>query len=442
MLYYINRLINFTFFMVLATGLNYSALAQDKYDDQLKNSFKNLQANFFRNDISAGVVIASPSTNSPNYFYHWIRDAGLTMMEITSLFDLPLREETKKSLERQIKSWIQFEAQNQNVAISNSTLGEPIFTVRGAIYPYPWGRPQNDGPAIRALAMMKFVDSLMRENRIDEVKQLYRAEMPANTPIKRDLEYVAHHWQDQGFDLWEEVKGLHFFSRMAQQAALLKGAKLAEKLNDSGAAGFYRSTALTIRKAILEHVNQSLGYIVPTLAQTDGWRHKTSQLDVSILLASLYFSTEDDFFTPNDRWVKATADKLENSFIKLYHINGNPGLGAAIGRYPEDVYNGSGSGEGNPWFLATAAYAEFNCYLASRATLKKEIDRYNQKAESYFERMIFHTAPGGHMSEQFNRHNGFNQGAADLTWGYVSYIRSYRICLSDKKSIFSSLSSQ
>lgn len=421
---------------------NHLALAQNKYQEQLKSSFRNLQSNLNRNDISAGVVIASPSTNSPNYFYHWVRDAGLTMMEITSLYDLPLREEVKAILERQIKLWIQFEIQNQNIAIQNSSLGEPIFTVRGAIYPYPWGRPQNDGPAIRALAMMNYAQNLIRSHRQNEVYQLYRAEMPANTPIKRDLEYVAHHWQDQGFDLWEEVKGLHFFSRMAQQAALLKGAKLAEQLNDPGAANFYRTTALNIRQSIYEHVNKSLGYIVPTLNQTDGWRHKTSQLDVSILLGSLYFSLNDGFFSPNDPWVIATAEKLENSFVKLYPINANTNLGAAIGRYPEDVYNGSGSGEGNPWFLGTAGYAEFNCYLAAKASDSIVADKYYKKAESYFNRIIFHTAPNGHMSEQFNRHDGYNQGAFDLTWGYVSYIRSYRVCESDNSSVFANLSVQ
>jgi glucoamylase len=275
---------------------------------------------------------------------------------------------------------------------------------------------------------------------MSEVNQLYRAELPANTPIKRDLEYVAHHWQDQGFDLWEEVKGLHFFSRMAQQAALLKGAQLAEKLNDAGAAYFYRTTALNIRKAMQDHINRSLGYIVPTLNQTDGWKHKISQLDVSIILGSLYFSMDDGFFTPNDPWVIATANKLEDSFIQHYPINAKSELGTAIGRYPEDVYNGSGSGEGNPWFLTTVAYAEFNCYLAAKSSSLDDVNKYLQRATGYFNRIIFHTAPDGHMSEQFNRHSGFNQGAADLTWGYVSYIRSYRMCSAESRAIFGNLS--
>jgi glucoamylase len=433
----IKHLIKLTFFTIIVMGLNGSLLAQNKYQEHLKNSFVNLQSNLYRNDITAGVVIASPSVSSPNYFYHWVRDAGLTMMEMASLYDLANRGDVKKNLERQIKLWIQFEIQNQNIAIQNSTLGEPIFTVRGTIYPYPWGRPQSDGPAIRALAMMKFADSLARDKRMNEVSQLYHADMPATTPIKRDLEYVAHHWQDQGFDLWEEVKGFHFFTKMAQQAALLKGAKLAERLNDQGAADFYRATAAEIRKSILTHLNQSLGYIVPTLVQTDGWKHKVSQLDVSIILGSLYFSMDDGFLTPDDPWVVATANRLEERFINLYPINANTDLGVAIGRYPEDVYNGSGTGESNPWFLATAAYAELNCYLAGKAVDQKDVDKYILKASTYFDRIIYHAGPDGHMSEQFNRHNGYNQGAADLTWGYVSYIRAFRKCSNDGNAIFS-----
>jgi glucoamylase len=430
------------FHIVIAAVLTTSGSlvsAQNKYEEQLKNSVKNLQANLHRSDITAGVVIASPSTNSPNYFYHWVRDAGLTMLEVTNLYRVSLNAEEKKIIEQQIRSWIQFETQNQNVALQNSTLGEPIFTVRGAIYPYPWGRPQNDGPAIRALAMLNYIDSLIGDNRSSEVSQFYRAEMPANSVVKRDLEYVAHHWNDQGFDLWEEVKGLHFFSRMAQQAALVRGAKLADRMNDPGAAAYYRTIATSIRKSIHEHVNQGLGYIVPTLSQTDGWRHKSSQLDVSILLASLYFSSDDEFFGPEDQWVKASADKLENAFIKNYPINGNTKLAPAIGRYPEDVYNGSGSGEGNPWFLATAAYAEFYCRLAKKSHVQKDSVKFNDRARGYLDRIIYHSGPNGHMSEQFNRHNGYNQGAVDLTWGYVSYIRAFRACV-NSKSDFATLS--
>ena len=46
----------------------------------------------------------------------------------------------------------------------------------------------------------------------------------------------------------------------------------------------------------------------------------------------------------------ATAVAIENSFANLYTINKNKPswLGTAIGRYPEDTYNGNGNSQGNP----------------------------------------------------------------------------------------------
>jgi Glycosyl hydrolases family 15 len=32
--------------------------------------------------------------------------------------------------------------------------------------------------------------------------------------IKADLDYVSSHWDAATFDLWEEVNGAHFYTRM------------------------------------------------------------------------------------------------------------------------------------------------------------------------------------------------------------------------------------
>jgi glucoamylase len=197
-------------------------------------------------------------------------------MELVKLYQLPLKPERKAYLEKRIQNWIEFEIKNQITAISRSNLGEPIFTVTGDIYPHPWGRPQNDGPAIRALAMADYALSLLAAGRTEEANRLYRPELPPQTPIKRDLEYVAHRWHEQSYDLWEEVQGHHFFTRMAQRAAMLKGAELALKMDDPRAAAFYTEQARGLERALLAHRSEARGYIVPTLNQTDGWRHKNA----------------------------------------------------------------------------------------------------------------------------------------------------------------------
>jgi len=57
--------------------------------------------------------------------------------------------------------------------------------------------------------------------------------------IKTDLEYVAHNWQENSFDLWEESNGDNFFTKMVQRKALINGAAFATQMNDTGAAAFY-----------------------------------------------------------------------------------------------------------------------------------------------------------------------------------------------------------
>lgn len=398
---------------LMATGNSYEAI--------FHSSVERLMANLNHPQVTTGAIIASPSQNSPNYFQHWVRDAGLTMLEVVDLYNHELPAKSKLALEKRIFQWIEFEQQLQARAVAGSSLGlgEPLFSIQGDIYPHGWGRPQTDGPGIRAVAMIAFAESLIHQGRIGEANRLYRAEMPANSPIKKDLEYVAHHWAEQAFDVWEEVKGLNFFTQMAHRIALTKGAQLADYFNDPGAARFYRGKAREVESALLAHRSTQRNHIIPTRNQTGGWNNRTEELDVSVVLASLYFSMNDGFFTPEESWMLRTAEKIENTFASLYEINKDKSLAPAIGRYPEDQYDGNGTSEGNAWFLATNAFAEYYCRLAPN-----KIPRGKQ----FLDRTLRHIDRNGSMAEQFNRRTGVMQGARDLTWSYASYMRAYLAC--------------
>jgi glucoamylase len=168
---------------------------------------------------------------------------------------------------------------------------------------------------------------------------------------------------------------------------------------------------------------------------------------------------------PEEIQVIATAEKLREVFQELYSVNRTPGLGTAIGRYPEDVYDGLTVGDhpGNPWVLATLAYAEFNYRVAQewsargrveftelnlpylrnvlgdslstkgplRAGMHLErgqaefdllLERIREKGDSFLDRMKYHTPESGSLSEQFSQVSGFMQGARDLGWSYVSFL--------------------
>ncbi len=421
---------------ILPLNETYALSPEDKSLTSLRTAYRTIFSHLHRTDIAPGAVIASPSKDHPNYFYHWVRDAGLTMLELVDLYRLPLPAERKKFIESLIQSWINFETQIQNTALAHSTLGEPIFTVHGQIYPHAWGRPQNDGPAIRALAMTLFAFELIRQNRMAEAKQLYRAELPAQSPIKRDLEYIAHHWRSPNFDLWEEVKGEHFFTKMAQRTALILGGQLARHyFNDSAAGTFYLNQARELELSIQAHIDTDKNLVVPTINFIGDSKGKNSGLDASVILAVLYFSLGDGFFDLHNPAILNTAKTLENVFSQIYSINSHVSknqtlfpLSPGIGRYPEDVYNGAGFSEGNPWFITTNAFAEYHCRLAGSSPNKANASQLVTKGLGFINRTLLHSDTNGQMSEQFNRYNGYMQGARELTWSSMSYLRAYRAC--------------
>lgn len=377
-----------------------------------------------RPDAAEGVVIASPSKEKPNYYYHWVRDAGLTMDVIVEMYNRTENQDLKIKLEQKIKKFINFSKKNQS-ADALTGLGEPKFYVDGTPYDLPWGRPQNDGPAIRAMALIKFANIKLEQGENEFVRQvLYDGKLPSHSVIKADLEYVALNWSRASFDLWEEVSGDHFFTLMVQRASMLEGAKLAQKLADFGASDWYLRQASKIEDKIRQFTNtRSFSYIPATLNYAGGMNTKKSNLDVAVILGLLRGNTHDNFISfANDR-VLQTVNSLISVFQDIYSINKYSRIpGVAIGRYPEDVYDGDKFEGGNPWVLTTLAIAETYYELATLTAQSSERTRearaYFNLADEYFQRVQIHTNPDGSMSEQISRHNGYMTSAYDLTWNY------------------------
>ncbi|WP_367119305.1 glycoside hydrolase family 15 protein [Methylocystis sp.] len=42
--------------------------------------------------------------------------------------------------------------------------------------------------------------------------------------LQFDLDYTLQHWREPCFDLWEEISGDHYHTRLVQYAALADGA--------------------------------------------------------------------------------------------------------------------------------------------------------------------------------------------------------------------------
>ncbi|KAK9465003.1 Six-hairpin glycosidase-like protein [Lipomyces arxii] len=429
-------------------------------------------ANVAYGNVNPGVVVASPSKDAPNYYYHWVRDGAITMGSLVQEYSETGNETIKKILDAYVDNArsTQITANPSGTFEHLSGLGEPKFETDGRPFQGDWGRPQRDGPALRAVCLISYAKVLMEKEKssMESLKYLYKV-------IKPDLEYVSNSWAIPGYDLWEEVQGLHFFTAMAQYQALILGVDFSTDMNDPGAAAWYHTQANGLERFLLAFWDDERGHLVSTLGSP------RSGLDAAILLASIHSNGLYPYPMHNDA-VIASLQALVADMRGRYPINDEDSTlsdtepaAVAIGRYPEDVYNGGDgrSGDlGNPWFLCTASVAhvlyglvehlalspgslvisnltaEFYLpFIVSSPELKASyydfsttavstrsetilafepssnetqniIESVMEYADGFLKVVRRHSDVQGEFSEQFDRTTGFMRGARQLTWSY------------------------
>jgi glucoamylase len=429
------------------------------------------------NILLSGAVMAAPS-RQPDYMFHWTRDGALTTNVVYMLYDKSASQQDSDFYLRLLKSYADFSRSNQVTTNPRSEAGrgggEPKFNLNGSAFDQPWGRPQDDGPALRILVLARLANKLLDGGQADAVafvkNKLYDSQLPTSSVIKTDLEYVSNIWTKTCFDPWEEIRGHHFFTRLIQRRALIEGGKLADRLSDGGAATSYKKQAKDMETELARHWDDAKSYLVATLDRDDGIDYKASGLDTAVLLAVLYCHMPGDaFFSPTDDRVLATAERLVAKFKEIYPLNsaktatGDPVPGVAMGRYPEDRYNGVNSNDpngGNPWVLCTNGLAELyyraagdwktrgqidvtdrnlkflkaldsskfaslqsgQSFAADSQTFQDLLAALRAAGDAQLARTRYHANPDGSLSEQMNRGTGFMQSANDLTWSYASFL--------------------
>ncbi|KAJ1926694.1 hypothetical protein IWQ60_003580 [Tieghemiomyces parasiticus] len=423
-------------------------------------------------EAARGAMQASPSREHPNYFYHWVRDTGLVMDLVADLYAETSDQREQERWGTILADHATFSRGLQLVPNQSGGPGEPKFYMNGTAFQGTWGRPQNDGPAVRAFAITKYGETWA--HRGGDLSTLYRPDLPTTTVIKTDLEYTAHHWDDPSFDIWEEVRGRHFFNLLASRKALLVGAELADRQDDSGAAEFYRNQAALIRDRLDSYWDPELGYVVTSRNRDEGVS-KSSNLDVQVVVAAIHAGLDDGIYTPESDRILATADAITRRFQYLFPVNQQQktsGIGPAIGRYPEDVYDGYGVSIGNPWVLATAYLAELHYYVAAKwhrdghftltavnlsffrrasptvarrfgadslrddnvgvtfdthnAEFRAILKEVGASGDGFLRRIHYHSRGDLNLYEQWDRVTGQARGAKDLTWSYAAFVRAVR----------------
>jgi glucoamylase len=286
-----------------------------------------------------GVVIASPSKWNPDYFYTWTRDSALTIAALMDEIVSDLTREllgtvhdcilAQRSLQRRT---------NPSGNLTTGGLGEAKFNVDLTAFTGDWGRPQRDGPALRAIAVSKYARHMFSKDSTNTANALIWPDI-----IEPDLSYVKKNWNVSTFDLWEEVKGFSFFTTAMQYRSLVQGDRLAREI------GRDCDECISQAGQVLDFL-QTYWNGTNIIANTAGGR---SGKDLNSILASVHmFEPEHGCdavtFQPCSDRALANHKVVTDSFRSVYAINKEfpAGVGVAVGRYPEDIYMG-----GNPWFV-------------------------------------------------------------------------------------------
>jgi glucoamylase len=247
------------------------------------------------------------------------------------------------TLQTYIEQYITAQAVLQTVSSPSGTflpnglgLGEPKYLVNGNRFNGEWGRPQRDGPALRAIALITYSNWLIQNGQEKDVKARI---WPI---IANDLSYVGQYWSQTGFDLWEETLGYSFFTIQNQHRSLVQGAQLAHDLNVECTGCGQAPEILCFLQTFWNGE-----FIVSNLEVNNG----RTGLDGNSILGSIaIFDIDADCdsptFQPCHSQSLANFKVLMDTFRVTYTINGDIplGKGVAVGRYAEDVYQG-----GNPW---------------------------------------------------------------------------------------------
>lgn len=433
-------------------------------------------------NCTPGVVFASPSRSEPDYFYHWIRDGAITINTLINTNIDVDRERTLKTISNYINASLDLQHKSNPSGPADDplfrNLGEPKYHVDNSPFEQVWGRPQNDGPPLRAIALLNFLTQLKDEVEREEFSWIF------DGVISLDLKFILQNWHIATFDLWEEVCAYHFFTSMVQLKALVEGRKHLLGVKASGISLSEANIVLLkdiesgiekiesfIKDANSGFIDHEKGYIVETPSILD----ERSGLDIAVIMASTLThdelvnisSSETFIFDVDDPLILNHFNELIERMGVLYPINHNrlgTNMGVAIGRYPEDVYDGIDISEGNPWFISTLTSAElifklinkmyydekpllvdpvknkflnrvfeFNRLSSSPILIPYNTLAYNQTlysifkyGDSFLSKVNEHVTNEGSMSEQFNKYHGLNQGASDLTWSYGTFCSALR----------------
>ena len=367
---------------------------------------------------------------------------SLSLNRLDGAAFLRLAGDFRKNIDPFFLQYVRDDNDLRNIA-GDRVLGEPRFNPDGTPDISKWSRPQHDGPALRALAVMRFWP-------LAGLDDATRASMRAL--ILTDLEFIVRHWREPCFDIWEEELGHHYYTRLVHHAALADGAHwLAETGADETArTQTFRAAAQAIAKSLDEYWCPAKGFYASRRGVEDGVTGK--ELDFATILAVIHAAREEGAHSVLDPRVMATLARLEELFATTYPINRGRAedLGPAMGRYAGDRYFSGGA-----YYFATLGAAEFYYALAEAVAgaevpatednkefllrlfaddtalalppprpehRKRLFEALLRRGDQFMAIVAAYTPASGELSEQFDQATGVQTSAKSLAWSHAALI--------------------
>ena len=390
-----------------------------------------------------GAVVASPVPASydpdPDYFFHWYRDSAIVIDALRVLHEQPpAGHEAGEEAPRLFAQFVRFseslsrldgrklaaasgewrprvatdfaqflrpDAELQRVH-GDAIAGETRVNADGSLDISNWGRPQNDGPALRALTILRWMRSASLG------AELQRA---CGGLLREDLRFTRDHWREPCYDIWEEERGLHYFTLLVGAQALEDGAAWLDAHGEPAEAHSCRMESQAIRDRLDEYWLADRGYYRSRVLESGAPSAK--ELDIAVVLAALQGDDDRATHSVRDPRIHATLGVLDSVFEADYPINhARPAArGPALGRYRADRYYSGGA-----YYFSTLAAAEL-CFRAARSRSGGR-DALLARGDRYLETVRAYTPESGDMSEQFDQRTGEQTSAKHLAWSYAAFI--------------------
>jgi glucoamylase len=394
-----------------------------------------------------GSVVASPVPGAydpePDYFFHWYRDSAVVVDALRMLFEDASVECAELS---HFADFVQFSLSLQGLDGRNlsapgagpdsgpaswrdsiapdfrqyvrtdedlaavhgeSVAGETRVNPDGTLDLSKWPRPQYDGPSMRAITLLRWRQTAQFDPDLNGL---------IDALLRADLEFTRRHWREACFDIWEEEKGLHYYTLRVAAAALEGGAGWFELQGESAAALACRADAAEILRLLDGYWREDLQfYRSRTL---EGNAPSLKELDIAVIFAALHAEGSGETHSVRDPRMHATLAKLEALFDAEYAINRDREARApAMGRYAGDVYYSGGA-----YYFSTLAAAEFCFRAALQAFGSPARKSLVERGNAFLETVRRFTPPSGDLSEQFDQQTGVQRSAQQLAWSYAAFI--------------------